>query len=447
MKIKSIFCAKSYRLEYFLFVSYLVLFAWIITKIKFFTRSGLSKTQLIIVFLLKIITGIFYGWIGIYYGGLAQMWDTWGFHANGLLEKDLLFHHPHEYFTNLFHTPYPGGFLKFFEAQGSYWNDLKGLVLIKILSLFDVLSLGNYYVNVILYSFITLFGPVAFYRMMAEIFPKKKFQVFAATFLVPSFLYWTSGIHKEGLLFTGICLIFYSCYAGFRDKRFGYKRWLNILLGTLLIVSMRNYLLIVMIPAIIAWWLAMKYAGSKWFVFPAVYILFILFFFTAKYINPHLDFPHAVMEKQQEFLHLPYGGSTIVLKQLGPDVLSFAKNAPQAMLFSSTRPFPSDVHHLLSLAASAEIIILLLLVLLSVIFRDKKRQKNPAIIACYLFGISVLIVIGFTVNNLGAIVRYRSIIIPLIMVPVFAGIEWQKLKAFVKHIIFKNNINNPPHKS
>jgi hypothetical protein len=432
---------KSPLLEYLLFVVYLFFFAWIITRIKFFTGSGLSKTQLVIVFLLKIITGIFYGWIGIYYGGLAQMWDTWGFHANGLLEKDLLLHHPHAYFTNLFQSPYPGGFLKFFEAQDSFWNDLKGHVLIKVLSVFDLMSLGNYYVNVILYSFVTLFGPVAFYRVMADVFPQKKFQVFIATFLIPSFLYWTSGIHKEGLLFTGLGLIFYSFYAGFRDRHFGWKRWLNILLGTLLIISMRNYLLIVMIPAILAWWLSVKYPRYKWVVFPAVYFLFSLFFFTAKYINPNLDFPHAVVNKQQEFLALPNGRATIVLKQLRPDALSFAGNAPQAMAFSAARPFPGDVHHLLSLAASLEINILLLLILLSVFFRNKTRVKNPVIIASYLFAISVLLVIGFTVNNLGAIVRYRSIIIPLIMTPVIAGIEWKKIKELL-HIKIKNNINN-----
>jgi hypothetical protein len=29
---------------------------------------------------------------------------------------------------------------------------------------------------------------------------------------VPSFLYWGSGIHKEGLIFTGIALIIFHVY-------------------------------------------------------------------------------------------------------------------------------------------------------------------------------------------------------------------------------------------
>ena len=210
-------------MEYLLFVVYLVLFAWLVTKVKFFTRSGLSQSQLVILFLLKVMAGIFYGWIGLYYGGLAQMWDTWSFHTNSIQEYHLLFNNPHEYFTNLFKDPYESGVSKFFETTDSYWSDLKGNVFIKILSAFNILSLGNYFINVVFYSLITLFGPIAIYRVMKDAFPGKKIAVLFATFLVPSFLYWTSGIHKEGLIFAGISLIIYSIYFGTKEKKFGFK--------------------------------------------------------------------------------------------------------------------------------------------------------------------------------------------------------------------------------
>ena len=96
---------KSRCLEYLLFAGYLVLFAWLITKVKFFTQSGLSNSQLIIIFLLKVMAGIFYGWVGIYYANMAQMMDTWVYHYKGIEEYKLLFHNPGEYFINLFRDP------------------------------------------------------------------------------------------------------------------------------------------------------------------------------------------------------------------------------------------------------------------------------------------------------------------------------------------------------
>ena len=265
-------------MEYLLFVAWLIFFAWLVTKIRFFNRSGLSDPQIIIIFLLKVMAGIFYGWIGIYYGNLAQMVDTWSYHYSSIHEYYLLHDNPHEYFTNLFRDPYDGGILKFLGTSDSYWNDLKGNAIIKILSVFDILSFGHYYVNVIFYSFLTLYGPIAIYRVMNDVFPKRKIPILIATFLVPSFLYWTSGIHKDGLVFTGIAIIVYNLYFGMKEQKFNIKRILLVLLGLLIILVFRNFLIIIIFPAILAWIVANKWPRYGLAIL-GLYILFLLFYF------------------------------------------------------------------------------------------------------------------------------------------------------------------------
>ncbi len=427
-------------MEYLLFVGYLVLFAWLVTKVKFFTRSGLSQSQLIILFLLKGMAGIFYGWIGIYYGGLAQMWDTWGFHAGSIQEYNLLFQNPHEYFTNLFNNPYEGGVSKFFGATDSYWNDLKGNVLIKILSVFNILSFGNYFVNVIFYSFFTLFGPIACYRVMKDVFPGKKLAVLLATFLIPSFLYWTSGIHKEGLLFTGISLIIYCIYFGTKEKKFGFKRIVSLVTGLLLILTLRNFIIVIIVPAIVAWLIANRWPKYGLAIFISLYMLFGVLFFTTRYISPRFDFPQAVINKQQEFIRLS-GGSSIQITQLKPDAISFLKNTPQAITLSAIRPYPSDVKHILSLAASIEINALLLIFILFIFWRKNGIQSKSLVYFCIFFAGSTLLAIGFSVNNLGAIVRYRSIILPFLIIPMVAMVDWGRVgRLFIRNIKYNNNV-------
>lgn len=422
-------------MEYLLFAAYLISFAWLVTKVKFFSRSGLSQSQLIILFLLKVMAGIFYGWIGIYYGGLAQMWDTWSFHTNSVQEYHLLFQNPHEYFTNLFNDPYESGISKFFETTDSYWNDLKGNIFIKILSIFNILSFGNYYINIIFYSFFTLIGPVAIYRVMTNVLPGKKFTILLATFLIPSFLYWTSGIHKEGLIFTGISLVIYCIYFGLKEKRFGWKRIAGLATGLLLILTLRNFMIVIIVPAIIAWLLAARRPKYSLAIFSSLYLLFIVLFFTARYINPRFDFPQAVVNKQQEFINLK-GGSTIPIKELAPNAISFLSNMPQAITLSAVRPYPSDVKHILSLAAAIEINALLLLFLLFIFFHRDGIASRNLLHFCLFFSFTVLLAIGFSVNNLGAIVRYRSIILPLLVIPMIALTDWRRiLNLFIK----KNN--------
>ena len=388
------------------------------------------------------MAGIFYGWIGLYYGGLAQMQDTWGYQASSVQEYHLLFNHPHEYFTNLFMDPYEGGVTKFFDSTDSYWNDLKGNVFIKILSVFNILSLGNYYVNVIFYAFITLFGTIAIYKVMMDVFPGQKTAILLATFLVPSFLYWTSGLHKEGLLFTGISLLTYIIYFSTKEKRIGWKRWIGIVVSLLLLLTLRNFIIIIILPALLAWLLANRWPKYGITIFVSVYLFFGILFFTARYIHPRFDFPQAVVNKQQDFLKLQGGNSSIPMKRLKPDVISFLKNTPQAINLSTIRPYPSDVRHILSLAAAIEINALLLMFLIFIFFRTKKEHisKNLAYF-CVFFSFSLLLAIGFSVNNLGAIVRYRSIVMPLLIIPMVAQIDWTRLsQLFTNNIKNKNNI-------
>ena len=383
------------------------------------------------------MAGIFYGWIGLYYGGLAQMLDTWGYHTSSIQEYHLLFNNPHEYFANLFKNPYESGNTKFFDSNDSYWNDLKGNVLIKILSVFDILSFGQYYVNVIFYSFISLFGPIAIYRVMTDVFPGKKLVILMATFLVPSFLYWTSGIHKEGLIFTGISLVIYCIYFGMKEKKFGFGRIVSLLTGLLLTLALRNFLFAIIIPALLTWLLAYRWPKYGLAIFCSLYLLFGILFFTIRYINPRFDLPQAVVNKQQEFIKLQGGGSTIPIKQLQPNAISFLKNTPQAFTLSTIRPYPSDVRHILSLAAAIEINTLLLMFLVFLFFRTKRLQSKNLVYFCIFFSFSILLAIGFSVNNLGAIVRYRSVIIPLLVIPMAAQIDWSRLSN-----LLSNNITN-----
>jgi len=387
------------------------------------------------------MAGIFYGWIGIYYGELAKMVDTWAFHYEGLKEYELLLSHPHQFFTSLFENNYESGYGEFLSSENSWWNDLHGNLFIKILALFNLASFGNYYINVIFYSFLSFFGPMAVYRVMCHAFSQSKVPVLIATFLIPSFIYWSSGLHKDGLIFVGLAIIIYQFYFGFLEKRFPLYRVLFILFGFLMILGLRNYLIINLIPAIGAWLLAQKVFKTREpiLVFGVCYLFFILLFFTAGFINPKLNFPLSVVEKQQAFSKLE-GSSAVATTALEPTVGSFLHNAPQAISLSIIRPYPTDVKHLLSLAAAVEIDAILAVFILLLFFRKRINASSPFLWFSIFFSFSVLITIGYTVNFLGAIVRYRSIVFPLLLTPVVAFIDWPLIGRFFFDINNKNNI-------
>lgn len=225
----------------------------------------------------------------------------------------------------------------------------------------------------------------------------------------------------------GIALIIYHIYFGNKERRFGIKRWLGVLLGLLILLLLRNFVLVIIIPAIIAWLLASKWPRYALSCFISVYLFCSIAFFTSRYIHPGFDFPAAVVSKQQAFIK-QIGNSSIPIEELEPTVVSFLKNIPQAIALSTARPYPSDVHHLLSLAATIETELILLLFLLFLLFRNHTASiSRNTIYACTFFSISLLLAIGFSVNNLGAIVRYRSIIIPLAITIMAAQTNWKTI--------------------
>lgn len=386
------------------------------------------------------MAGIFYGWIGVYYGQMAQMIDTWAYHVESLKEHQILISHPIDFFTSLFHNSYEGGYTNFLTSHNSWWNDVKANFLIKIMAIFDLFSFGNYYTNVIFYSFLTLFGPMAVYRVMRDIFPNKKTALLIATFFIPSFLYWTSGLHKEGLIFVGLSLMIYHLYFGFKENKFPVYRILLILLDLSLIIILRNFLVLALFPPLIAWILCFKIKLKPAIVFTAVFILFLTLFFTIKYVFPGIDPPESVVEKRQEFISLQ-GHASVAVNELKPTFKSFLQNIPQAFSLAVLRPYPSDVRHLLSLAAAMEIGLILLFLLVFLFWKKSRIPLSPFILFCIFFSVGVFFMIGFSVNNLGAIVRYRSIVFPLLLAPMAATIDWQRINQFISPNI-KNGSNN-----
>ena len=413
-------------MEHFLFAAYLVFFAWLITKTPFFTASGFTTPQLVILFLLKVMAGILYGWIGVWYGQIGQMMDTWAYHIESIKEYHLLLNEPKDFFTNLFHTTYTDGYTKFLSTENSWWNDLKGNLLLKLFALFNVFSFGHYFINVIFYSFITLCAPIAVYRVMTDVFPAGKLPILLATFLMPSVLYWTSGLYKDGLVFLGLALVIFNVYFGLKSNHFTLRRIVFIVLSLLLVMVLRSFLIIPTLPALAAWMLAHRLKKNPLLVFGVIYTAFMVLFFTAKFIHPRLNFPQDVVDRQDAFLKLG-GGSAVAVQRLEPTVGSFVINAPQAFALSTVRPYPSDVHHLLSLAASTEINLLLLLFILLLIWPKRAQARNPFLVFCLFFSFSVLMMIGYSVDVLGAIVRYRSIVLSFLVVPMVAKIDWEKV--------------------
>lgn len=410
-------------MAWLIFFIYLFLFSWLITQIGFIKRSGLSSKLIIGLFLIKVAAGIAY----FQFHSQPQYKyrsDTWKFYNESLQETKFLKKDPGGFVSDFFISGYDGrGNL--FSDSNSYWNDVRDTVVIKLMAAVNVFTFNNYYADIIFFNFVFFIGLIAFYRLMKILYPDKKYGLIATIFFIPSFLFWCSGIHKDGLIFSALGLVMYFFHSVLNRRKIILSSAI-ILICLLFIFFLRNYLVFLLLPSLFAGWLVHIFPSKKWLILSMLFFSGLVLFFAAKYIHSSLDLPSYIVDKQQQFKKLE-GNSVVQTSDLQPSFQSFITNLPTAIDMGFFRPRPNE-KGLISLVASVEVILIWFLVFLGIICRRKNVSVSPLAVSCLIFAILTLLVIGYTVHFSGAIVRYRALVLPFLVAP------------FLGNLAFKSNI-------
>jgi hypothetical protein len=412
-------------LEAAIFIFYLLLFIFFVAKFSFLKKAGIERPKLIGLFLIKIIAGVAYALfykLPKYYDGS----DTWRFYRLSLKEKQWLLSDPIGFIKDLFVYGYdrPGGL---FAGENSYWNDLKSNIPIKMMACMNVITGNSYYTNIILFNFIFLIGLVALFKVFLQIFPRKKNFIIIGVFLLPSTLFWCSGIHKDGLILSALGVIVYSFNKLLNQKKITATHLGIILFSMFIIFTLRNYIAIALVPALFCWWIAYKHPNKGVLAFSGVYFAGLILFFSIKFLSPQLDLPKYLSEKQNEFSRLE-GTSTVVKDTLQPTLASYVKYFPKAVDMAFFRPHVAEAKSLSYIPAAAENTLLLLLLLLLLLSIKSLDNPSPFLLFCIFFSLSILFVCGYTITLSGAIVRYRSLMLPYLITLLLCSINFKYLR-------------------
>jgi hypothetical protein len=158
-------------------------------------------------------------------------------------------------------------------------------------------------------------------------------------------------------------------------------------------------------------------------------VLSLIIIQLVKHDNPILKI---ITEKQQDFFALPIAGSQIKTDTLYPTLTSFVFNAPQAFNHAIFRPYIWENNMPLSIITSVEVLIYILLFVLLLFFNLKQKIKDPFILFSNTIAFSLLLFIGYIVPNTGSIIRYRSIYLPFLLIPILCSIDFEKIKKLLR---------------
>lgn len=402
--------------------------AWLLTWSGFLQRTGIGARYIILLFAFKVAAGIAIGWMSLHYYGPGN--DYWDVNREGWNEYRLLITNPGEYFGNFFRSDYPGGYSGVFDSFQSFWNDLRNNLVIKMVSLFNLFSQGNYYVNSLFFNFIVFFGHAALYRVFMHRFPGQRVAVFIGCFLLPSTLYFSSGIQKDGIVFLLLAGIIYILYFALEKKSVNWKRICLLIFFVALLFLFRNYACIVLVPAIFAWLLSRRMSIKPLYTYLAVFGFAAVMLFGIHSVIPSVDPMQTIVQKQTDYRGLSKvkSATIIELDTLNANAGSFIKLAPQALNHAFMRPYLFELPSPILLPMNIELLFYqLLLILLIFGYRRNNNPDRGAFIGFLLFFcLVVFLFIGYIVPNLGSLVRYRSTYLPLLITPLVCSIDWYK---------------------
>ncbi len=421
-------------------VAYFLLFLVIVKNHRFFKIEGVRSEALQFAFIIKIAAGFALYFIYRYYYTNRASADIFKYFDDGKIMASAFYSHPVDYLKMLFgiqnDTPY---FTHTYYNQMNNWFRVydsnlfsDSHLIIRFNALMMLFSFGYYHVHTIISCFLSFIGLTAMFKFFIEYAPKAKYGLFLSIFLIPSVVFWGSGVLKEGLIFFSIGLLLF--YSNHFFERFSFFKIIVISFSILILLYTKIYVLIILFPLMIIFKsMRLESQGYKniGFVYGGVLLITGTIGYLALTLLTHYDVLAMLAQKQHDFFVLAkseQAGSLIYLNPLAPEWSSFILELPIAAVNVFFRPLIGLDNSPMMVPSAIENFILWTLSILIVFFPAKltRSQKLLAHFSLW-FVLGIFLLTGITTPILGAIVRYKTIALPFWGVILSLCIDKRKL--------------------
>jgi len=371
---------------------------------------------LVLLFLVKLVAGAAYGYLFTKLPNYAQNADTWRLFFAGVSEKQWLLQNPGAWLADIY-TPRYSDDAGMLATQNSLLNDLKDVLVVKCIAIFNLLSGSRYYVNLIFFNYLFLFGQVALAIVWSKVFKLQHAGIMLiAVCLWPSVLFWSSGFHRDGMLLHFLGWASWLCWNIWQAKRVTLLQVLTLAICLLFILLFRNYVAVFFIGAASVAFVVHRFSMHAKKIVVVGLVLALVALLALSKLDAQFSLPTLLAERQSSFLALE-GQSKMEPLPLNDSWVSLAGLLPQAVLRATMVPPIAAPFRISDLPFSLENV-LWMLSILPAIFYTKNKMTSPEVNAWISFTMLLvaftLIITGYTIPFATAIIRYKSLMWPFI---------------------------------
>jgi hypothetical protein len=388
------------------------------------------RSYLIPALSLKIFGALASGLVyQFYYGG----GDTMDFYTSASYVAGLCFDNFSDFLGMLNSSPFLSDptltrydFLEF-ASDPSTWT------VIRIITVLDIFSFDSYPVISIYFSLFSLYASWKFLTLICQLYPqpelRRKFAY--CIFYIPSVIFWGSGIFKDTLTLSGLYLFTVYIYAVVIKRQIKPSNFVWIALGLYLMVKIRLFFLIILIPCLMLWFFAeyrdklIKSRFLKTASFPILMLITIgIITYGLKSVmggNSELS-SKALTEKAEGFQswHSSLGGSAYDLGIVDYSTGSLLRAIPLGINVAFFRPYLWETHSLFQMIAALQSLFFLYFTVRTVLRCGFSifliLATDPLMLFSLSFSLLYGFVAGFTSYNFGALDRYKIPALPFFMI-------------------------------
>jgi hypothetical protein len=311
-----------------------------------------------------------------------------------------------------------------------YYKESGSFTVIRFTTVIQFISFNSYIVSSIVLASISYAGIWRLFRLFCEIFPSMHKQFFYSILLVPSVLFWGSGILKDTYTLMAASWFTYSFYKVFVKPDKVTINVIMMLIMAYVMIKIKPYIFIALMPGTLLWfafervnrvenWLLKILTGPFLVVFTSV-LGYLLLTNLSKDFGQYSSTENILYKAQNTQFDLKqsyYGGNSFDIGEFDASATGVIKKLPAAIMAGLFRPFLWESKNFVMLIAAAENTVLMLLTIFLLfklgIYRFYKViSREPILFFSVIFSLFFAFSVGLTSANFGAMVRYKIPAVP-----------------------------------
>jgi hypothetical protein len=389
-------------------------------------------------YLLRFFGGIAFGCIYAFYykGG-----DTFNYFHDSCILTDAYFEEPTKGLRLLFGSITYEVYDTFdIVKKLIFVNDPSTNYVYKITSIVNILTFKSFFASTMIFSLIGFWGSWRMFTTLCQMYPHLHKPFALGCLYLPSILMWASGIMKDTICNTAVCILFSSFIQIYIFKRFSWGEIVLVILALWMLFVIKIYILICFVPAILVYFIAIyteriKHSLTRSIAKPILYTLaaisayFLVSYIVADNEKYSLDQLEKTAKVQAEYLYRVSklsGGSFYTLGDISMTPSNIPSLLYKSFVVTFYRPFIWEVRSPIQLLSVLEAMYFIYISYLFIgyMMHHKFKKTIPTFARfCFLFSIFFALIVGPTSNNFGTLARYKALMLPFFVCGIYVTIK------------------------